>query len=507
MSNYLSLLRIILIDDKIKVTFRDNSANNRIKFENALRNYDWSLLKHENLNNYVENFLSKLNSFYCKYFPLKTKFISSRKFHNPWYTPDIKKLIEAKSKYFKLLRLGIVSNFENNKFKNKIKSIIAKSKSSYYESLFNRNRSNMRKTWSIIKSITTCNASIDSSQNLLFNNIEYSDEFSVANLFNEYFCDIETTLEHDLAPSTADLYTYIRLHNLSSMFLFPVSKTECSEIISSLKVTKQGINEIPVKLFIQSRVSFLAIICDMINTCFKLGSFPDVLKRAVVVAIHKKGDRSLTSNYRPIALLPFLSKVFERCIFKRISSFISKHNIISPSQFGFSKGKSTEDAVCCLTEHIYESLNSKNVCVNVFIDLRKAFDTINHKIVLRKLEFYGIRGLPLKLHSTYLTNRFQCVRFKTACSDLKPICIGLPQGSILAPILFLLFINDLPNISQNFKSILFADDTTLSFNHSNYTDLNTTCNVELKSFHKWTLANRLTLNVDKTNLRHNSYIP
>ena len=210
----------------------------------------------------------------------------------------------------------------------------------------------------------------------------------------------------------------------------------------------------------------------------------------------KKGDPCNVSNYRPIALLPFISKIFERCIFSRLSNYAVTCNLLTPNQFGFTRGKSTQDAILLLTEKVYEAFNDLNgaFCINIFIDFQKCFDTIDHNILINKLRMYGIEGTALNLLKNYLSNRTQSVRIRDNISSARPINIGIPQGSILGPLLFLFFINDLPNISNAFTAILFADDTTLSFKCSTIEESNFICNTELHKFFLWALANRLSIN-------------
>ena len=162
------------------------------------------------------------------------------------------------------------------------------------------------------------------------------------------------------------------------------------------------------------------------------------------------------------------------------------------------KGRSTENAIIDLTEIIYKTLDSKQYSINIFIDFRKAFDTVDHHILLRKLDRYGIRGLSLQLIRSFLTNRFQSVKIKQHVSSAKQISIGVPQGSILAPLLFLLYVNDLPNISPNCSTILFADDTTLSLHDESTSCLELNCNEILNRLYNWTLSNRISVNIDKT---------
>ena len=194
--------------------------------------------------------------------------------------------------------------------------------------------------------------------------------------------------------------------------------------------------------------------------------------------------------------------MFERCIYARLWEFAVTNNIFTPYQHGFLKGKSTQDALLSLTENIYNCFNSRDgsFCVNIFVDFHKCFDTIDHAILIRKLELYGVTRTLLNLINNYLTNRTQSVRIKDSISPPLPISKGVPQGSVLGPLLFLFFINDLPNISNVFTPVLYADDTTLSFKCNSIPQATLLCNRELLKFYNWAVANKLSINfdIDKT---------
>ena len=239
-------------------------------------------------------------------------------------------------------------------------------------------------------------------------------------------------------------------------------------------------------------------LCAIINKCFSNGIFPDCLKLATITPIFKKGDRSDFRNYRPISVLPLLSKIFERLLYNRLLDYCTSNSILTPFQFGFRPKLTTQDATLNLTEYLYEALNNKEIAVSVFIDYSKAYDTVNHGILLKKMEKYGINGIALDLIKNYLTNRKQCVRIKSEISSYNNISIGIPQGSVLGSIFFLLYINDFPNIDQNFKPTMFADDSTISVRDKSEYNLFSRVNTVLSNFFSWTVCNRLSLNIEKT---------
>ena len=208
----------------------------------------------------------------------------------------------------------------------------------------------------------------------------------------------------------------------------------------------------------------------------------------------------LFNNYRPISLLPFFSKLCERLMYNRLIDFIEKHRLLYQYQFGFRKNHSTFMALVSLLESITSALDNLEFSICILIDFRKAFDTVEHSILLNKLHHYGIRGTTLQWFNSYLTNRYQYVNYNNTTSNMKQSVCGVPQGSILGPLLFLLYINDISSVSNVFSSVLFADDTTLLYSSNNLKELSATVNNELSNIMQWLNANRLSLNIEITNL-------
>jgi hypothetical protein len=323
----------------------------------------------------------------------------------------------------------------------------------------------------------------------------------IADGFNKYFVNIGPDLAKNIPSSTTDVGDFLPPSTLSSMSLDSVTVDEVSSIIRSLKLNASpGLDEIPATVIKFACTYISKPITCLINSSFRHGVFPDVLKMAKVIPVFKTGDRSLLSNYRPISILTTFSKIFEKAIVTRLNSFLFKFNILYENQYGFRKNHSTVMALLSLVDKVADAMDKKKASAAVFLDLSKAFDTIDHDILLKKLSHYGIRGIALDLLQSYLNNRSQSVVYQNVASSYSKITCGVPQGSILGPVLFLIYINDIYLCSKLLHFILFADDTTIFLAGDSWQYVSTTMENELLIISDWFKANKLSLNIKKTNL-------
>lgn len=323
------------------------------------------------------------------------------------------------------------------------------------------------------------------------------------NHFNDFFSNITDHIVCKVPNSDTDPLTF--LNNVikpNSAFSFrEVSFNNVRDVLNQLSNKRsRDIYGLNVRLLRSVKNEILAPLTKLINLCLERGVFPDVLKAACVVPVFKKGNPGQPENYRPISLLPVVSKVLEKCMVIQMVDFFNTENIFSPCQFGFRKGRSTVQGIVDLVSAILDAFHNKQYDPVLFLDLSKAFDCVDHGILLRKLKYYNFDTASVNLISSYLERRHQVVRVAGVSSAVSEINIGVPQGSILGPVLFLIYINDLPYNDQTVKYTLFADDTTVSLSADALDEGLRSARLARERAEDWFCSNRLLLNAEKTRM-------
>ena len=474
---------------------------------------DWEKelkMTNNDVNFSLDRFLEILNNTLDNHAPYKTLSKSKIKtLTKPWITQGIIKSIKIKNNLYK--KLCKSKNIQNknilsHKFKqyrNLIKTLTRRSKNNYYYHYFDSNRKNLRKTWQGIKSIIKVNGNASSSlPNCLYNGKRnLTDSREIANEFNDFFSTIGKISESKIIKTDTSYDKFLKNPNEKSLFIKPTSEKEVKLLILNLNANKSnGPGSFPTKIlkFIVDIIS--RPICELINMSISNGIFPDTLKIAEVIPVFKKGNKLSCNNYRPISLLSNLSKIFEKILHERTYNFLNECNLFYSLQFGFRHKHSTNHALIKITELIRKAIDNKKIACGVFIDLQKAFDTVNHKILLQKLKHYGIRGVAYNLFESYLNSRYQYVSINGNFSQKRLITHGVPQGSVLGPLLFIIFINDLSSAVTHSITHHFADDTNLLYVSDSLKKINSCINHDLKLITTWLRANKIALNASKTEI-------
>ena len=324
-----------------------------------------------------------------------------------------------------------------------------------------------------------------------------SQKEEVSNAFGKFFSNVGKDLASKIPDPNHSYSTYMPRPHLDSIFLFPTDTSEISKLIANLQRKRQhdNITNIILKALGSSIINPL---CTIFNKSLSHGQFPQEMKIAEVIPIYKGKDKRLLTNSRQISLLPVFSKILEKIVHRRLYDFLIKNKLLYISQYGFRNGYSTIHAITELVGNIIKGFDTKQFTLALFIDLSKAFDTLDQNKLLNKLSTYGVRGIALDWFKSYLTNRKLYVKYNDVQSQLYNIEYGIPQGSVLGPLLFLLYTNDMHMCLKSSKTLLFADDTTLYVTGDNVVSLVDIIKNGINILVDWFRANKLTLNLGKT---------
>lgn len=479
-------------------------------FSHLLNAEDWDDVLNEQLDTQqkFDLFNSKYTALYNKAFSVTDNASTRRKTQRnnpkPWILPWLEEACDRKNQFY----ADFIKNpSENNKNKYQkmdkfVKKHIKAAKRKYYKSYFNKHCSNSRKQWQMINSLL--NRTKPKNRNLTVldadNNL-IKDPREVAESFNKYFANIaeslKTTSNYD--TSITNHKSFLAQPVSNSMFIRPTDPSEINKIITELKNKTTSDYKIPALKMATLSHRFNATLAEIVNLSFVTGVFPSQMKIAKVIPIHKSGSKKDISNYRPISLLSSFSKIFEKIMHNRVSNFLEGNKILYDRQFGFRAGRSCEQALLTANNEILSALNKKQIALLLLIDFSKAFDMVDHDILLDKLDHYGIRGIANDWFKSYLCDRKQSVCIGGKLSTELVLKYSVPQGSILGPLLFVIYINDIPNISKFAKFILYADDANIIITGDNFCEIMSLFEELAQNLVKWVGVNGLALNLKKTN--------
>ena len=500
----------LAIKNNINRPFIRIFSPNKIKEFNDSLSYEMNVLDQRlnqilntnDVNSIYAEFFTQYKNLLDKYFP-KVKMSRKKAKDKPWISAGIKTSIKKRNILFK--QYHAKKSDENEKkwksYRNNLVTVIRAAETIYYKNLINKHNNDCTAMWKVFGKILKNKTSSTKVIKLKHQGKTIHNAKDISETFNNFFTNIGESLAKEFSNTNEKAYTKYMNTKITKKFNFSfISTEEISKEINNLKNKKSnGHDDIPA-IFIKLTKDHLAKqLSKMFNLSIQNNIYPSQLKIAKVSPIFKNGDSQLANNYRPISVLTHINKIFEKVLFSRLSSFLFENKILFDYQFGFREGHSTTQALIELTDNLKSAIDDGKFSCGIFIDLTKAFDTVNHSILIEKLDNYGISGNSNKLMKSYLDNRFQYVDVNNTKSSCKRISCGVPQGSVLGPLLFLLYINDLPNCSKLGNFRIFADDTAIFFYCDDPNQLSNKIVTIMNHVSDWFSANKLTLNLKKSN--------
>ena len=497
-----------IFDSAKTIKKRIFSDENLLKFKTELSLADFSEVytepdTHSKWDRLTKIIKSKLEQT-C---PLKTINIkpgSQRKII-PYMTEGLRTSKETLIKLTRLSKRNPLQTLPGNQFNNwttfynyrkEHGKILRRAKRQYYCDAFNSIKHSPKKTWQMLNSFLKTKNKDTNIKEILVKGKLVNEDKDIANGFNAFYAGVGKMQAATVPPTETDPMAFLRGEPPDSMFLHPCSKEELLKAVKALaKKSSKGPDAIPCNVLFSNIEPITSPLTHCIDASFTSGVFPDCLKTALVVPLYKKKSRTECTNYRPVSLLNSLSKIIEKILYFRIYSYMGDK--LCPNQFGFRPGHSTGDLMTFTLETIARFLNSTSNALPLFFDLGKAFDTLKKNLLIKKLEHYGIRGLPLALIKSYLSNRKQKVTINGVESDFLPLEIGVPQGSILGPLLFIIYVNDITTAAPSEKVALYADDTTCITGAMTVHETIKNAKTALDNLGNWFAANGLSLSPTK----------
>jgi Reverse transcriptase (RNA-dependent DNA polymerase) len=434
--------------------------------------------------------------------------VSAGRMSTPWFCNEIREAIDVRNYWYRRHRQFPSNTYNRNRFryfKNLVVAVIRKRKRQYYCNLINSTVSDAKKLWRVLNLIiynrVTSTAAVSVKGILDASNVLIVTKKGICDAFNSYFVEIAGNLREELRRTNNFKPVDFSMKNtvLQTAVAHHTDVREMLQVVDSLNNNAaSGIDGISLRL-IKYCFDFIApILISGFNGCLDRGIFPNLLKTSKTVPIHKTGSKSLPSNYRPISIQTNFAKIFEKLIYRRLESFYVANNFFNASQFGFVPKSNTASAVLNFVTFLRNSLNDKNYTAAIFVDMSKAFDCVVHEILLDKLYKSGIRGNFFDLMRDYLTGRSQVISINGVESEKLRVKYGVPQGSVLGPLLFLVYINDIFDLKLKGRLQLYADDVIIMYSNSNVFEMYDDMEHDLALLYDWFYDNCLTVNSNKT---------
>ena len=468
--------------DPVQITSRDTRPRNMAALKKHLQSYNWqTVLSTTDVNTAMTNLHDIIQGEVDLCIPEMTRTVKRKQVRRePWITSSLKRSIDkSKRLYQKTLK-----NVDNDAlrehylaYKQTLKRTLVTAKRGFHQEKCLEFQQNTKKLWQLINKVSgRTNDKSSSIDCLSVNGIkEYSGE-QIANTLAKYFANVGKTFANKIPKPTRSISSYLEFlqRNSESLFFTPSTRNEIQKLITELPPKcSSGPDNVSNVLLKELAPILSEPLSIIVNQSMQTGIFPDIMKMAEVVPLYKGKSRENETNYRPISLLTTMSKVMEKVVYQRVYQFLTNTGQICETQYGFRSNHSCEHAIAQEIGNILKNLEGNKSTIAVMLDLSKAFDTIEHSIMIQKLELFGIRGVCLEWFRSYLENQQLRVKCRVTSSqgetvsEYHTVNYGTPQGSCLGPLIFLIFVNDMRLHLTDVDSVQFADDTTILFGHRN----------------------------------------
>lgn len=443
--------------------------------------------------NYIQHGINQANS------PVNNK-LTNKNGKLPWINNILLSLIHKKEKLYaksKCKDSSLDTKLQYKKICNEVTKLKRELHKQYVANKLN-NVQSIKSIWEISDDLLGRNkVKSNNIPCLHYNDSTIDNPKEIANVFNNHFVNVAKNLADRIPLSSA--YTYTHLNVPNSFFFTPTNNVEISNTLNKLKNSGSlDVDGLTNKLLKRIATHVIQNLTDLVNLSLENGVVPDGAKIAKVIPIYKQGSKTQPTNYRPISILPVFSKILENVVKSRLTQYLCNIKFFSKAQYGFVKNSSTLSIATDTVSYLQDAMDSGQLGGALFIDLKKAFDTVDHSILLYKLEMIGVRGLCLDWFKSYLTNRQQYTRINNVNSTIASVTIGVPQGSVLGPLLFIIYINDISYINLKGTIKLYADDTAILYKGKTESDVIIAMQHDINKIILWMYLNRLSVNAEKT---------
>ena len=450
-----------------------------------------NLIINPNTNDLFNEVFDTLKAIISNNFPIVEHKTSSKSLKRPWIDKTLTDLINKKHSIYSKCKRGLLPFNRFKNYRNLLNKTLDLAKKIYYTEKFHNINQDSRQTWKIINSVSNPTKSKVIKRNILINNVNIDDDLTLAFEFNQYFSNAVPRRAISNNP------TYFIEMSPNNFFFHPISPQEVLNILCQMK-NNSILSEMPIKLLKLLNEPLCFLFSKIFNLAIENEIFPDVLKCGVITPIPKKGNPKLISNHRGITIINPPSKIFDKLLYNRLYKYFEKVDLFTDRQFGFLKKRGIEQAALNLIHSINKANNLNETTVAVFIDLTKAFDCINHEILLGKLYRYGIRGSILNFFRSYLENRTHKTKINNSFSTPLLSNRGVAQGSNLGPLLFNIFINDVVGCVHDCEILIYADDIVLFKSSKNLNTIKNCLESDLHNLNQYFNDNDLFINLQKT---------